>query len=410
MAVALAGCGYSLRGNLPGHIRSVAVPVFMNRTSEPAVENILTQAVVQAFSTNGRLRVVKPDQADAILEGEVVDYQILALAFDPRANIQQYRLVVTMNLRMRDVRSNTLLFEQPRFQEKSDFRVFGAVSQTISREETALQAAAVDIGRAIVSLAIDRFRSLDSTSFLRLVERGELPPVLLLHGPDSQLLDDALALVADRLFPETASAAFGREVFDGRETDAQTVVTSAMTLPLLGGLRLVIVRHAQALGQRHAEALGAYARDPNPTTRLVLGADNRSVGVNEVDAIVGERRLADVFELTRAVQRRDCVLALKTLERLLTTEEPMRMLALLARDLRMAWTVRTLTEAGQSPGEIARALRLPPAVVGTLGRGDPAARLAEKLARCWDVERRVTACGAPGGEQTGLVAGLCAER
>ena len=157
MAVALAGCGYSLRGNLPGHIRSVAVPVFTNRTSEPAVENILTQAVVQAFSTNGRLRVVKPDQADAILEGEVVDYQILALAFDPRANIQQYRLVVTMNLRMRDVRSNTLLFEQPRFQEKSDFRVFGAVSKTISREETALQAAAVDIGRAIVSLAIDRF-------------------------------------------------------------------------------------------------------------------------------------------------------------------------------------------------------------------------------------------------------------
>jgi len=79
MAVALAGCGYSLRGNLPGHIRSVAVPVFTNRTSEPAVENILTQAVVQAFSTNGRLRVVKPEQADAILEGEVVDYQIQAL-------------------------------------------------------------------------------------------------------------------------------------------------------------------------------------------------------------------------------------------------------------------------------------------------------------------------------------------
>src|SRR3989475_11868827 len=89
----------------------------------------------------------------------------------------------------------------------------------------------------------------------------------------SQFLDDALALVADRLFPDTASAAFGREVLDGRETDAQTVVTSAMTLPLLGGVRLVVVRHAQALGQRHAEALGAYARDPNPSTRLLLLAD-----------------------------------------------------------------------------------------------------------------------------------------
>src|SRR2546430_6262280 len=46
-----------------------------------------------------------------------------------------------------------------------------------------------------------------------------------------------------------------------------------MTLPLLGGGGLVVVRHAQALGPRHAEALGAYARDPNPATRLVLLAD-----------------------------------------------------------------------------------------------------------------------------------------
>ena len=317
--------------------------------------------------------------------------------------------------------------------------------------------------------------------------------MLLLHGPDAQLLDDALTLVTDRLFPDPASAAFGREVLDGRETDAQTVVTSAMTLPLLGGVRLVVVRHAQALGHRHAEALGAYARDPNPTTRLVLvadeglrtsrdrradhwlvqtlpaaaivdlparqgrelagwlrqraaaeglqvseeaarlliewvgedgavllgevrkaalagGADNRSVGVREVGAIVGERRLADVFELTRAVGRRDLGLALKTLERLLTTEEPMRMLALLARDLRMAWTVRTLAERGQSPAEIARALRLPPAVVETLGRGDRAARLAEKLGRCWAVERQVKSSGEPRAELTVLVADLCAER
>jgi DNA polymerase-3 subunit delta len=334
---------------------------------------------------------------------------------------------------------------------------------------------------------------LDSTGFLRLVERGELPPVLLLHGPDAQLLDDALALVTRGLFPDPSSAALGREVLDGDQTEVQAVVTSAMTLPLMGGVRLVVVRHAQALAPRSAAALGAYARDPNPATRLVLladeglrasrdrradhwlvqtlpaaaivdlparhgrelsgwlreraaaeglqvseeaakvllewagedgatllgevrkaalagGADNRSVGVKEVGAIVGEHRLADVFELTRAVQRRDVVLALKTLERLLATEEPMRMLVLLTRDLRVAWTVQTLVERGQSSAEIARALRLPPAVVETLSRGEPAARLAEKLARCWDVERRVKSSGEPRAELTLLVADLCAER
>jgi len=153
----LTGCGYSIHGNLPDHVRTVAVPVFTNRTAEPAIESFLTQAVVEAFATNGRLRVVTPVEADAILEGEVVGYEIQALAFDPRASIRQYRLVVTMNLTFRDVRRNAILFEQARFQEKADFRVIGAVSQTISREESALRSAALDIARSIVSLAVDRF-------------------------------------------------------------------------------------------------------------------------------------------------------------------------------------------------------------------------------------------------------------
>ena len=156
-AVLLAGCGYSFRGTLPDHVKTVAVPVFGNKTPEPAIENFLTQAVVEAFATNGRLRVVTPENADAILEGEVVGYEIQTLAFDQRASIRQYRLVVTMSLKFRDVKRDALLFEQPRFQERADFRVVGAVSQTISREESALRAAAVDIARSIVSLAVDRF-------------------------------------------------------------------------------------------------------------------------------------------------------------------------------------------------------------------------------------------------------------
>ena len=68
-----------------------------------------------------------------------------------------YRLVVTVNLKMRDIKRNTVLFQQNQVQEQADFRVQGQVSQTISREETALRTAATDIGRAIVALAVTRF-------------------------------------------------------------------------------------------------------------------------------------------------------------------------------------------------------------------------------------------------------------
>jgi outer membrane lipopolysaccharide assembly protein LptE/RlpB len=153
----LGGCGYSFRGTLPSHIRTIAVPIFVNLTREPGVESIITRAIVQALATNGRLRVVRPADADAILDGEVVSYSVDAIAFDEALSIQQYRLIVVLNLRMRDVRRNELLFAQRGVSEQADFRVAGSVSSTIAREETALAQASGEIARSIVSLVIDRF-------------------------------------------------------------------------------------------------------------------------------------------------------------------------------------------------------------------------------------------------------------
>jgi hypothetical protein len=135
----------------------VAVPIFRNTTREPAVEGLITRAVVEAFSTNGRLKVVRSSEADAVLDGEITGYSVASIAFDKDSNVRLYRLIVTLNLRMRDVKRNSVLFQQNGVQEQSDFRVLGQVSQTISREETALRAAATEIGRAIVALAVTRF-------------------------------------------------------------------------------------------------------------------------------------------------------------------------------------------------------------------------------------------------------------
>lgn len=153
----VGGCGYTVRGTLPPHIQTIAVPIFRNRTQEPGVESLITRAVVEAFSTNGRLRVVGTGQADSVLDGEIVSYTISSIAFDEDANVRLYRLSVTANLRLRDLRQNSVLFQQSEVREQTDFRVQDAVSQTISREETALRVAATEIGRAIVNLTISRF-------------------------------------------------------------------------------------------------------------------------------------------------------------------------------------------------------------------------------------------------------------
>ena len=108
----MAGCGYGTRGNLPSHIKTVAVPIFKNRTLEPGVESAITSGVVNAFSSGGRVKVVPIDQADAILQGEVVSYSLDGLAFDQTANERAYRLRVVLNVEFRDVRKSAMLWRQ----------------------------------------------------------------------------------------------------------------------------------------------------------------------------------------------------------------------------------------------------------------------------------------------------------
>jgi Lipopolysaccharide-assembly len=157
LATLLGGCGYTIGGNLPSNIKSVAVPVFKNLTQQPAIENVITAAVVNAFVTGGRLKVVPVEQADSLLEGEVTGYNVESIAFDPAINAQVFRLRVALNVQFRDVRNNAMLWRQEGLQDQADFRVAGQVSQTIAFEESAARQAAVEIGRRVVSLALDRF-------------------------------------------------------------------------------------------------------------------------------------------------------------------------------------------------------------------------------------------------------------
>ena len=156
-ALLLAGCGYSTRGSLPDHIKTVAVPIFKNRTLEPGVESAITSGVVNAISSGGRVKVVPVDEADAILQGEVVGYSLDGLTFDSNATVRAYRLRVILNVEFRDVRKSAMLWRQEGLSETSDFQVAGQVSDTIARGQGAVQQAAAEIGRKVVNLAVDRF-------------------------------------------------------------------------------------------------------------------------------------------------------------------------------------------------------------------------------------------------------------
>ncbi len=269
---------------------------------------------------------------------------------------------------------------------------------------------------------------MDYQAFVRQLDRGEAPPIALLHGGDSQLLDDALDAATRGLFPDRALAAWGREVFDGRERGVDEIVRSAMTLPLGSGRRLVAVRRAQALAAKGADVLTVYAASPNPATCLLLLADEplRASRERRVDhwllaglpatAIVelptrGSRELAGWLRQRAALEGLTITDEAARLLVELTGEDPL-LLSVLARDVRTAWTALAWRCRGRPVEEIARTLRRPPAVIEALTgpTSGSEALLARRLRRCWDADRRLKSSGEPRAEMAALVADLCAER
>jgi outer membrane lipopolysaccharide assembly protein LptE/RlpB len=155
--VALGGCGYSLRTSMPAGIKSIHVPVLENKTAEPGIEDFITSALTQAVVGTGARIAGSAAEADASLEGAIVEYRLVSLSFDSSANVTSYRLIIALALTFRDLKQNRVIWKQDRVEERADFVVSGQVTQTLAREQVAVQRAAVDVARAIVSFAFEGF-------------------------------------------------------------------------------------------------------------------------------------------------------------------------------------------------------------------------------------------------------------
>ena len=78
LALTTHGCGYRVAGRgdlVPSNVRTIAIPAFANNTTRyPLTEN-LPAAIGREFISRTRYRVVaKPENADAVLQGAVLNY------------------------------------------------------------------------------------------------------------------------------------------------------------------------------------------------------------------------------------------------------------------------------------------------------------------------------------------------
>jgi DNA polymerase III subunit delta len=98
--------------------------------------------------------------------------------------------------------------------------------------------------------------------------------------------------------------------------------------------------------------------------KLLLYAGDRMVTSEDVQILVSYARETNIFDLVDCVGRRETGRALRLLHRLLDEgEAPLKLLAMLARQIRILIQLREIGEREDDPREVARQLKLHPFVV-----------------------------------------------
>jgi len=122
LALALA-CGYSTTSRTAKDIRTIYVPFFENKTSEPNLEISVTERVIQHLVTDNTLKVVSEDGADAVLEGQIVEFRNQPFSFNSELNAEEYHVVIRVVATLYNRRQNEPIWQNRAFQGDGSYFV-----------------------------------------------------------------------------------------------------------------------------------------------------------------------------------------------------------------------------------------------------------------------------------------------
>jgi hypothetical protein len=154
-AFALLGnsCGpYTFTPNLPGYIKTVAIPLFKNpRTFKYGAERVITDAVIDEFIADGTLDVIDEYDADSKLTGEIVSYKKEALSYDVHELVYEYNLAIVVSVTFQDVRSGEVIWREKSMYESVSYFTVETSEGPAETEDEALERLAEELAQKIVN-------------------------------------------------------------------------------------------------------------------------------------------------------------------------------------------------------------------------------------------------------------------
>ncbi len=166
LVLLLPGCGYTTGSLLPDNLKTIYVDNFKNgisvssepsgqhgfRLYRPGVENEVTAAIIDQFIFDGLLQIVNNDNADLVLSGELIDYYKDPLRYDKFDNVEEYRIIVTIKMKLFDNTQNKVMWEVNNFIGYATYRLTGAFA---ADEEEARETAVKDLAEKVSEKVVE---------------------------------------------------------------------------------------------------------------------------------------------------------------------------------------------------------------------------------------------------------------
>lgn len=141
---------------LPKHIKSIVVPMFINKSTRFGLEEEVTNQIVNEFILDGRLLVTSKREADSELKGEIISYHKEPLSYNEQGYVLEYKIWIQTGLKFIDLPNQKVLWED----EKEGAAIYipeNIATQGLSTEteKEALDRAILDLAGKVVSRTIE---------------------------------------------------------------------------------------------------------------------------------------------------------------------------------------------------------------------------------------------------------------
>lgn len=157
-----AGCGYHVSGHanlVPKNIKTIAIPAFGNATMRYKLSNLLSEDLAREFIARTRYKIVAdPSQADAVLEGVLINYAAYPTVFDQQTGrASGVQANITLSIMLRDRQSGAVIFQRASMDVHERYEITTNPQAYLDESDTAMQRASRDVARNVVSAILSAF-------------------------------------------------------------------------------------------------------------------------------------------------------------------------------------------------------------------------------------------------------------